>query len=224
MSIRLHLNNRKDNQFSLFKGSIKLPPPPPLFLPSLNISGTTISVSNIKEELYWCSNLLLPCKQNDSQSNLFHYSLDKCQDPYAYDNCRDTGWANHHRKTVELCMLNILGTPEHQIKEDKGNKSDCWTNKNLKETDTGKVTLPHQIDWWNWKITLYKEQKMPKGLINIDGWMILMLTKQGLCHFFFFFIISKPNVRKVYVYPWYMSKCITRLEKELTNSSLSIFV
>ena len=50
-------------------------------------------------------------------------------------------------------MLNILGTPEHQIKEDKGKKNQTAELTIIKhmpqtqETDTGNVTLPHQIDW-----------------------------------------------------------------------------
>lgn len=66
-----------------------------------------------------CSNLLLPYKQNDSQSNLFHYPFDKYQDPYAYDNCRDIDWANHHKKTAGFCTLHILDTPDNQIEVDK---------------------------------------------------------------------------------------------------------
>jgi hypothetical protein len=36
------------------------------------------------------NDLLLPYKQTDNQSNLFHHSLDKYQNHYACDNGRDT--------------------------------------------------------------------------------------------------------------------------------------
>ena len=36
------------------------------------------------------NDLLLPYKQTDNQSNLFHHSLDKYQNHYAYDDGRDT--------------------------------------------------------------------------------------------------------------------------------------
>lgn len=62
-----------------------------------------------------CSNLLLPCKQIDNQSSLCRCFLNKCWDHYAYDNCQDTCWANHQKRTLELCMLYILGTPGDQI-------------------------------------------------------------------------------------------------------------
>lgn len=72
-----------------------------------------------RETIYLDSNLLLPYKQNDSQSSLFHYPHDKSSDPYAYDNCRGKDWANHHKKTVAFCRLYILGIPDNQINHGK---------------------------------------------------------------------------------------------------------
>jgi hypothetical protein len=43
------------------------------------------------------NDLLLPYKQTDNQSNLFHHSLDKYQNHHACDNGRDTDWANHQK-------------------------------------------------------------------------------------------------------------------------------
>lgn len=63
--------------------------------------------------------LLLPCKQNDSRSNLFHPSLGKSRDPCAYGNCRGIDWASHHKQSVELNMLHNLGIPENQINKDR---------------------------------------------------------------------------------------------------------
>lgn len=64
-------------------------------------------------------NLSIPCKQNDSQSNLFHLSLGKSWDPCAYGNCQGICWANHHKQSVELSMLYSLGIPENQINKDR---------------------------------------------------------------------------------------------------------
>lgn len=63
--------------------------------------------------------LLLPCKRNDSRSNLFHHSLGKSQDPCAYGSCQGIGSASHHKQSVELNMLYNLDIPENHIKKDR---------------------------------------------------------------------------------------------------------
>jgi hypothetical protein len=73
------------------------------------------------------NDLLLPYKQTDNQSNLFHHSLDKYQNHYACDNGRDTDWANHRKKTEAFCMLHILGTPENRQQRRAENKWDIHT-------------------------------------------------------------------------------------------------
>lgn len=42
--------------------------------------------------------LQVPCKQNDSLHNLFHFYHDECRNLDEDYDCQDTGWANHQQK------------------------------------------------------------------------------------------------------------------------------
>lgn len=65
------------------------------------------------------SDLLIPCIQNDSQSNLFHFSHYMYQDPYAYEICQDRNSASHQKSLREFCMQYTPDTPTKKFEFSK---------------------------------------------------------------------------------------------------------